>query len=323
MMDVTPQPRGRAFPLIDGQQGLATTAQLRDHGWSRAAIGHALGTTWQYVYPGVVAGHRGPLDVDTRLAGVALWAGESAVLTAGIALQRQGLVLPRVTPVARFLVPPTSRSRTTCAVLTLRTSRAIAVARRTGCISMTGVARALADAARYDDLPPSDLTSLTISALQRRFVSPQLIDEELRSSRHNGLAPVRAGLTEFTRGAWSVPEATLGKAVSKHADLPDMLLNARLHAPDGTLIGVPDGYFREVAVAVQVHSRTHHSGYDEDGVDRWTRTVEHDQRLESHGIVVIGVTPATLARRLDRFLAHLARTISSHQGRVLPEVIIG
>lgn len=270
----------------------------------------------------MVAGHRGPLSSDTRLAGAALWAGVPAVLTAEVALQRHGLALSRVVPVARFLVPSTCRARQSGAALTVRTSRTVAVGRRIGCAALAGVARAVADAARYDDLTAAEVRALTISVLQRRLVSARLVEEELKSSRHNDLAPVRAGLTEFTGGAWSLPEATLRRAVLDHPALPEMLLNCRLEAPDGSFIGVPDGYFRDVGVAVQVHSKTRHEGFDEHGIDRWTRTVEHDQRMESHGIVVVGVTPATLARRLDRFLSRLAETVRSHRGRPPPDVTV-
>src|SRR5690606_25256309 len=83
----------------------------------------------------------------------------------------------------------------------------------------------------------------------------------------------------------------------------------RLETAEGQLIGTPDGYFEEAGVAVQVHSRTHHQGIDDQGQDRWGRTVEKDSDFVAVGVRVIGVTPWTLYSRPGWFLARLRKVV--------------
>ena len=95
-----------------------------------------------------------------------------------------------------------------------------------------------------------------------------------------------------------------------------------LHGLDGELIGVPDGYLPQHGVAVQVHSRTHHSGRDAAGADRWAETVERDSAYGVHGIGLLQVTPTTLQFRPDQFLDRLDAVLSNQVGRPLPLVDI-
>lgn len=313
--------RHRRFPDLEGQHGLATTAQLRDAGWTPDAIRHHLTTTWQQVYPGVVAAHTGPFDVVTRRAGAALWAGDAAVLTATVALAAHGLRVALV-DTARFLIPVSHRPRTAPDAQTVRTTRPIPIARHLGCVPLTTVARALGDAARYDTVGTASIRAAVISALQRRLLTPAMLHAEVDRSRRNGLGSLRQGLQEFELGAWSLPEAALRRGVLTRPALSDMIVNRPLKDPAGRHIATPDGYLESVGVAVQVHSKTYHSGESAEDPDRWTSTVEADQALEAHGVVVISVTPRTLAHRLEAFLDRLEAVVASHRGRRLPAVIV-
>ncbi|MFT3877391.1 MAG: hypothetical protein QM708_13360 [Propioniciclava sp.] len=60
-----------------------------------------------------------------------------------------------------------------------------------------------------------------------------------------------------------------------------MLANPTLTTTDGRRIGIPDGYFPDAGVVVQVHSRVFHDGVDADGHDRLAVTLERDLVYQS------------------------------------------
>lgn len=309
------------FPDHPDQHGLATRAQLLMAGFTRSAVRNAARRDWQQVRPGVFAPHRGPLEPEVRLAGAALWAGPAAVLSGTIALRQHGLTGAR-TDEALFLVPTTHRSRQEGRVRTVRTGRPVRVALHAGCIAVTNVERALVDAAIYQG--GADLTALTIAALQRRLTTSDRLEAELAAAPRRGTRPVRQGLATFVRGAWSMPEGALADLVEDDPDLPPMLLNVPLLTTDGAcLIGTPDGFFPAAGVAVQVHSRQFHSGYDDEGTDLWSLTVEGDGAYPEHDVICLGVTPWSIHRRPEATLARIRTVVLRNVGRAYGPVRVG
>lgn len=309
----------RAFPEIPGQRGLATRAQLIEAGWTISSVRHAAQTSWQEPLPRVCVPHRGDLPADTLLVAAALWAGPTAVLTAGAALHIFG-GLDMAPPVATFVVPASSRSLTTARAQRKRSVVPPAVAHRRGVVAVVPPARALVDSARWDGMPTSDVEALTISCLQRSVTRPELLRVALAAAGRRGQAGTIRGLAAFTAGAWSLPEAGMHRLMLKSPGLPPFVLNHPLHAPDGRRIGIPDAYLPGVGIAVQVHSRAHHSGVDDDGTDRWSATVEHDNDLTANGVLVLGATPTTLARQPQRFLRQLSSAVEARRDLPTPAV---
>lgn len=313
--------RVRTFPVYEGQRGLATSAQLRDTQWTTDALRHARGKTIHQVFPGVYAPHLGPLDAQDRLVAAYLWAGESAVLSGRVALDRHGVQVSSG-GTCLFLVPNTRRSRRTAGVRTVRTTRPLGVSGFRDCVPLIGVARALCDAAVLQHLRGPELEAVTLSALQRRLTHPELVQEELSYQPGSAVDSIRSGLADFLAGAWSLPEASLARVVQDDPALPEFLLNVELRTPEGARIGCPDGYFRGAGVAVQVHSRAFHSGIDAEGRDRWTATVEKDGPFVDHGIVVVPVTPASVDKRPSQVLARLRRAVADNTGRDLSHIVV-
>lgn len=317
-----PADRRRAFPQLHGQRGLATSAQLRDEGWTADALRHTRGRTTQLIFPRVYAPHLGPLTTEDRLVAAFLWAGEHAVLTGRVALERHGLNIASG-GTCLFLVPTTHRARQTAGVATIRTTRAVTVATFRDCVPITDVARALCDAGVYQDLRGDELRATTIAVLQRRLTHPERLRAELAERPTNGLRPVFAALEEFSAGAWSLPEATLGRLVAGDAELPAYVMNVELRSLEtDEFLGCPDGYFPSCGVALQVHSRAHHSGHDEQGRDRWSATVEKDSKLIEANVIVMPITPNSIDRQPERVLARIRRVVAKSSGRELPDVVV-
>ena len=315
------RPRQRVFPDLDGQRGLATAAQLYEHGWTPSSVRHARERTIQQVLPGVYAPYRGPLDGDDRLVAAKLWAGNGAVLTGRVALERHGLDVDSGGTCV-FLVPESHRAREAGGVRTVRTGRKVGIAAHRDTVPVTDVARALCDAMVLQDLTGEPLKAVTLSALQRRLTHPSLLSRELGQRSVSSAATIRSALDAFTSGAWSLPELALAKLVAQAADLPGFVQNVELRTTDDRVIGTPDGYFTDIGVAVQVHSRQFHSGVDDEGKDRWSTTVEKDGRYLEHGVVVVQVTPASIYQRPDRVLARLRSTVKANVGRDLTHLVV-
>jgi hypothetical protein len=299
-----------AFPSIPGQRGLATYRQLREAGWTESAVRHARTTLWQTPFPSVVAPHRGPLDAPTRLAAAALWAGPAAVLT-GVAGLRE-LDLP-VLPSARatFVVPVSGRARATATTRVVRSARPVVPVRRAGCVAIAPAVRSLADAAVHESVRARDLEALAIGVLQRGLGTPDELEAELWQRPRAKVSDVLKGLLGFRGGAWSRPEVALREVVESDPAMPALLTNVRLESStDGRYLGTPDGYLDEVATAIQVHSRQHHQGFDDQGGDRWASTVEKDAPMVAAGIRVVGVAPWTLYSRPTRFLNQLRQVVA-------------
>lgn len=311
MLSAMPDRTDREFPQIHGQRGLATVAQLLEAGWTVSAMRARRGTSWQEPLPRVLVPHRGPIDTTTRLVAQTLWAGpEAAVLTGAHALVRIGL-RPARTDRVSFVVGVNSRSRSHGAVRLHRSSRTPSVAGNVGVVRVAGPSRALADAAVYERHAPQDLQHLAISVLQRGRTTPEALERELYLRPRVRVEPLWKGLVAFRGGAWSRPEVVLREVVEGDGGFPPLLTNCRLLAADGrTLVGTPDGYVEAAGVAVQVHSRQYHQGFDDQGGDQWASTVERDSDMTAAGVRVVGASPWTLYSRPERFLRRLRAVVA-------------
>lgn len=301
-------PSAREFPDLPGQMGLATVAQLLEHGWTRSALDQARARSFQEPMPRVLAPHRGPLDPATRTRAWALWAGPRAVFTGSSALSMSGLKLQGGHPVT-LVIPASGRARQHRRVRLVRSTREVAD-RRSGILRIADGARALADAAVYEAHRPEDLEQWAIAVLQRGLSTPEAVERELWLRPRAKVAAVWRGLGGYLDGAWSRPEVVLREVVDGDGGFPPLVTNCRLLSPTGELIGVPDGYLEEAGVAIQVHSRQFHQGVDDQGGDRWSETVEKDGAFVAAGVRVIGVTPWTLYAKPQRFLNRLRQVVA-------------
>lgn len=194
---------------------------------------------------------------------------------------------------------------------TIRTTREVPVARRSSTLRIASAPRALVDAAVHERVGAKDLEALAISVLQRGLCTPDGLEHELWQHPQAAVTAVRRGLEAFRGGAWSRPESVLRDAVDGDPRIPELLTNVRLETvPEGLFVGCPDGYLPDVGVAIQVHSRQHHQGVDDQGSDRWADTVEKDSDLVAVGVRVVGVTPWTLYAQPRRFLDKLHAVVA-------------
>jgi hypothetical protein len=275
-------------------------------------------------FPGVYAVRSDELDESTVLVAAALWAGPRAALTGMVGLRELGLVV-RSTAEALFVVPERCRARRASyagrGVRVVRTSRTIRASHGASGVPVVAAARALADTAVHQPPPTGEVEALTIAALQRGLCSAEDMATELQRRPRAAVQELSTGLDAFLDGAWSRPEAVLRQHVEA-SDLPEMLSNVRLFAPDGVYVGTPDGYFPTAGVVAQVHSRAHHQGTNAQGGSKWAATVEKDSDYAAAGLLVVGVAPWTLHQAPGTFIQRLRRAVQQGVARPVPPITV-
>lgn len=298
------------FPLIPGQLGLATVAQLAQAGFTKSML-RPLIAAGRRPMRGVYSATPGPFPPDVMLMAATLWAGPRAVLTGARALQQHGLEVSPQPTLTRFLVPDDLRPRKNAqGFITVRTRRPPLV-RPLGNIPTAAVERALVDAARAGELSGPRCEAQTLAVLQRGLTTVDRIAEQLEGIQGVRTRDVLGAVVAFRDGAWSRPESTLLDAIRADERLPAILANPTLLTPAGVKIGVPDGYFPDEGVVVQVHSREYHDGIDPEGVDLWARTLVHDVDYQRHGLGVVPVAPRTIATDVQGVLDALVDVLAT------------
>jgi hypothetical protein len=301
--------------IADAQLGLVTTGQLRHLGVSRSAIRWRTARTWRFVLPGVVATFTGPLTNRHRLVAAQLYAGPGAALAGPTAAVWHGVESARFESRVHVLVPAARRPPSTGHVVVGRTSRPDERAWRRGALTICSPPRAVVDAARAAR-SADGATAVVLEAVQRRIVTVPALRHELEAGARRDSAQLRAALRAAEGGAWSVPESDLAVAVALEPALPPMWLNPDLLTADGRRLPRPDGWFDDVALAVQVHSLSHHGT-----PDSWDGTVTSDGLLVEHGVVVLGVTPRRIRTDPDAVVRRILAAYRSAAARPRPPVV--
>ncbi|GAB2677316.1 hypothetical protein GCM10027194_06840 [Thalassiella azotivora] len=269
------------------QRGIVHRRQLYEGGLTREQLRWALGRRWTAVLPGVVATFTGALDDDQQLVAALLYAGDPAILTATEALRLHGVrYLPRRRTI-RVLVRERRRRRQAGQVVVQPTVRFDAGSSVRGFPAATP-ARALVDAATELRDQPST-TAVVLDVVQRGLSTVTALRHEIERGPVRGSGRVRRALAAAELGAWSRPEADLLAVVGTSAVLPPPAVNPLLVTPTGQVVARPDLWFGEVGLAVQVHSREHHTvglAFD--------RTLRTDSLLTAAGATVLAFTPAQI-----------------------------
>jgi len=121
---------------------------------------------------------------------------------------------------------------------------------------------------------------------------------EVERGPRRGSAAVRAAVLAASGSAWSVPEAALLDLLATSRELPAVVADPLLVDAAGHRLPTRDVWIEDVALAVQVHSRRHHSAEDD-----WRATLRADTALGSAGIAVLAFTPREIAGEPARVLA--------------------
>jgi hypothetical protein len=293
--------------LAKRQQNVVTASQLRARGVpARVVTGHCRrGGPWQRLLPRVYLLQSGEPTPEQRMWAALLYAAqngreegrrEGAVITGAAALALYGFAavprLPAVTGVD-VLVPRQRRLKDAGEVRIRRTEREL-VARSVHGLACAPVARAVADALcewTADPDTPAPVREVLREAVARpenRCTVRELADE-LVDSGLTGEPRVRAALDELLAIERDLVLEQVGRLVDEWL-LPAPLSSPELRMRGGTYIAVPDLYWPERGVAVEVDSDLRCVS---EGEAAWVRGGQH--RMEYLGIRVVYVSGARLA----------------------------
>lgn len=303
----------KVHALLEVQSGLATVAQLREAGMTKEAVRWRLLRGWRMVLPRVVS-TVGPAEGDRRLVAALLYAGNDAMVSGLTAAAWHGVVAARVPGPIHVAVPFERRPRDNGFVVVTRTRRPDPRPWYRGPLIVVSRARAVTEAARHPQAR-TRARAIVLESVQRRMVTVDDLRHELEAGPRQGSSLARQAIDEAERRAWSVPEADLARLVSTSRILPDPVANPSLLAPDGTSLPMPDLWFDDVGLAVQVHSWQYHGD-----PDNWDTTVMNDGIFAGYGIAVIAVTPRAIDRRPGEVLRRIEAAYRAASGRARPEV---
>lgn len=301
--------------LAAGQHRCVTLAQLASVGVPTSTIAHRtrpLAGTWTRLLPGVVLLHRGTPTADELASAAILYGGAGAVLTGLESLRRHGLRRLSSTALVEVLIPDDRRRVSARFVVSERTVR-MPAPRMVGGFPCAPVPRALVDAGRRLQRL-DDVRAMTAEAIQRRLSSQDALLKEIRLAQRRGTARIRLVGSEIVGGIRSSAEADV-RQVLLDEGFPPALWNHDLLTADGELIGCPDAWFDEEAVALEVDSREWH--LDPQG---WERTQRKRARCARFGIPTVPVTPQQLRLRRGQFLGDLHHALEAGKSRPRPDV---
>ncbi len=300
--------------LLRRQDSLITRGQLLEHGVKPSQVRWNAGRHWRVVLPFVYLMTRSDPTQRQRLIAGLLWAGPRSVLAGPTAARLHGIRSVRDDEAVHLLVPACQRSRANTFATARRSTLHDPDCVTRGAIRICSPARACVDAALAAKTV-SERSAILVEAVQRGTASLDDLGEWVNRLRPRDVVTLRPALADAASGAWSLPEAELLDLLSSSTVLPETMANPALVDSSGLRLLTPDVWFDDVAMAVMVHSRAHHSEGEE-----WDTTVERDAGLVAAGVVVAGVTPRRIRSDPIAVLRRLEQTYLTARDRPRPAV---
>lgn len=293
------------------QQHIVTRAQLIEHGVPSGTIAHRLrpGGPWQRVLPRVICLQNGRLTPHQRIRAALSYAAPKgqrplpgAVLLTGLAvLAEAGLASAghlADLDVVDVLIPAGRRVASRDFVRVHRAPGLPAGFQRDDGLWSVPVSRALADLAPHLT-GGRRFRALCAEAVQGRHCERADLLGKLLSIAH--LPHVQQVADELTAGVYSVAEGE-AREILRSGGLPEPLWNPVLLL-DGGFLAVPDAYWPDACVALEIDSRAWHLRPAD-----YESTLTRGNRLQAVRLPVVRATPAQL-RSNPRPILHELRTL--------------
>ena len=211
-----------------------------------------------------------------------------------------------------LLVPHERQVRNTPLMRVERTSRLPRPITRAG-VPLAPPARAVVDAARRLR-SGHEVTELIADAVQRRLCTIAQLSAELEAASRRGTATPRRVLRDVGAGVRSAAERD-AKALWRRSGLPEPWWNALVFDASGSLLGIADGWWDDVALAWEINSVEWHL-LPED----YAREQEKLARFTAAGVGVLPTLPSRMRSRAPDVMDELRRAYEAAAARPRPDV---
>ncbi len=262
------------------------------------------GGPWQRLLPSIYLTSTGVPSTAQLQTAALLYAGPSSVITGPAALRWYRLGT-RETRRIDVLVPAARQCPSRAFVTIHRTWRLPHAETQDLAVRYAPTARAVADTV-LGLSARSEVRAVVAGAVQKGLCSVQDLAAELAHGPIQGSAPLRSVLVEVSDGIRSPAEADFRDLIRK-SGLPQPLFNPRLML-NGRLLAVPDAWWPEAAVAVEIDSREWHFAPDD-----WEHTMRRHDRLIAVGIRAIHISPRQVRTEPARILQDIADALRGGQ----------
>lgn len=118
----------------------------------------------------------------------------------------------------------------------------------------------------------------------------------------------------MAEGVRSTAEADLVRLIRRHR-LPMPMLNPRLFI-GGEFLAMPDAWWPQAGVAVEVDSREWHLSPAE-----WEQTMARHARMSAHGIIVLHYPPSRIRAAGREVAAEIRSALDAARGRPLQPIL--
>ena len=294
---------------------VATHAELMQLGVPRSTIVHRIGPRgpWQRLLPGVILAHRGRPTAREQRISAQKYGGPSSVVTGWHALDEHQVRVRRLDRV--HLLVPHSSHKTSHHFVTVERTRRCPAPVLSDRLRLAPISRAVVDACRRDEAL-DEIRALVAQVVQSRRCTPEALGQALDVAARQRTSRMLQAMREIDVGARSVAEADAHRAM-QGSGLPPLEWNVELRTPQGELIGIPDGWYDDVALAVQIDSMEWHLS-----PELYKRTQRLQREMISRGIVVMPYAPSDIRRDPRRFLSQLETTRREAAKRPRPPEIL-
>lgn len=294
--------------VLDSQANVITRNQALAAGLTRHALAHRLrdGGPWQVLLPSIYLVTTGTPSQAQREMGALLYCGPGSVITGPAALPCHRIRVPR-TEFVDVLVPVTCQRRDKGFVRMHRTRRLPEDFHPWGPIRYALAARAVGDTVRWMS-SLRDVRAVVADAVQRKRCELRELIDELNAGPMQSSALFREALSDVVGGSRSAAEAELRALIIK-AGLELPLFNASVYDGD-EFIAMPDAWYPELGIAIEVDSREWHLSPDDH-----RKTLQRGNRMEKYLINVLRFTPNEIRREPERVVAEIRAAIARARGR--------
>ncbi|GAB2665105.1 hypothetical protein GCM10027271_25100 [Saccharopolyspora gloriosae] len=268
---------------------------------------------WTRLLPGIVLVAPGPPTTHDLITAALLRAGPTAMITGMHGARIHGLTAPDENAPVHVLIPHGKKIQGSDQIKFERTTRLPHPVVKNE-IPLAPATRAVMDAARTWQ-PRESTESLLIEAIQRApQCSPRALKQEMDRGSRRGTGLPRDILHAMTADLRSPAELHAFKLI-KSSDLPQPSWNVSLFSAHGHYIGIPDAWFDDVALAVEIDSFAYHFSKSD-----YAATTKRNTRYATHGIAVVQILPTDLTNNPEEVVENIRRAYQAAALRTRPEV---